>query len=98
MKNLKCFVVDRKDFIFYDRNKLSSYYYLTREVFEEVLNITKKYNNKEENVPIEYTIDAFPLEKTGEKDGNNDVYETSSETPVKFPVNKIEWHTVELKL
>jgi hypothetical protein len=81
-----------KDFVFFvDIRDKSQMYAITLEENQKELKIKENYDFQEKNVPDEFFVNAYKVEKVGEVNSSFDEYDIINYETIKFPINKIEW-------
>lgn len=80
---------------FVDFQNENNLYCMTRDMLKEKQQKMHHYD-REEEVPSEFTIKAFPMVKVSEKDSFTDNYDIELKTPIDFPINRIKWIFIQL--
>lgn len=79
-----------------DNENRGTLYALTPETNIKVREIVHPYLNRVDHVPDEVTIPVLPISFAETKNGYQDIYHISSETPELFPVNRIYWPWIQI--
>lgn len=78
--------------IFTDKeNEDLLFYCMSGEVVNEKFKICQQLDCDEEDVPDEYTLKVYKVEKVDTDVNNNEVYDRIPERIVDFPINRIKW-------
>lgn len=94
---MRCILIDLSDYVvFRDSDDEESLYAMTINENDQLKSLVKKYNHDYDKIPVEETVEAYRLTKTGERDEFSDNYDIVGETE-EFPVNRINWVLIGLR-
>ena len=77
--------------VFADTNNHEILYAITKEEQKKKIEIVRRYNNKEEEVPEEYTVKAYRMGMVENGDPYYSKYDIIDKNPIDLPINRIYW-------
>jgi hypothetical protein len=66
-------------------------YAMSKEEYENKMNIIENYDNQEENVPDEYKVNVFPLVNFKLFGFSIGPYDIIGDSTISIPINKLHW-------